>query len=207
MARYTEPKHRIARRYDAKISIFDRNSYNVKNHKQHPAGQHGAASVRKKLSDFGVQLKEQQKLKALYGMLSQKQLVNNYRKASQKKGATADLLCEALECRLDTICSRLFSFSPFAAQQLVSHGHVQVNGKKVNIRSYNVKVGDVISIKPASRELKFVKERVTRDVPGYLEIAEDKLSGKLVTLPNRADIPWPIIPNVDLACEFLSYKS
>ncbi|HEV7737352.1 MAG TPA: 30S ribosomal protein S4, partial [Chlamydiales bacterium] len=127
MARYRGPKNRVARRFAANIFGKARNPLL---HKQHPPGMHGAK--RKKKSDFGMQLEERQKLKAVYGMLSQKQLVNAYRKALKLKGNTAQLLSELLECRLDNVVYRLrFSASIFGAQQLVSHGHIQVDGKKV----------------------------------------------------------------------------
>src|SRR5579862_5742134 len=121
MARYRGPKNRIARRFAANIFGKARNPLL---HKQHPPGQHGAK--RKKKSDYGVQLDERQKLKAIYGMLSQKQLVNAYRKALTTPGNTAHNLLQQLECRLDNIVYRLrLAPSIFAAQQLVSHGHVQ----------------------------------------------------------------------------------
>src|SRR5277367_882835 len=137
MARYRGPKNRVARRFAANIFGKARNPLL---HKQHPPGMHGAK--RKKKSDFGMQLEERQKLKAVYGMLSQKQLVNAYRKALKLKGNTAQLLNELLECRLDNVVYRLrFSASIFGAQQLVSHGHIHVDGKKVDRRSFVVRPG------------------------------------------------------------------
>jgi small subunit ribosomal protein S4 len=203
MARYRGPKNRVARRFAANIFGKARNPLL---HKQHPPGQHGAK--RKKKSDYGVQLEERQKLKAVYGMLSQRQLVNAYRKAVKLKGNTAQLLNELLECRLDNVVYRLrFSSSIFAAQQLVSHGHIHVDGKKVDRRSFVVRPGMTVSLKPASRQIKAVQiaqEYTSRDVPEYLSLEEDKASGKLVSIPQIDQVPHPLPINIPLVCESLS---
>lgn len=206
MARYRGPKNRIARKYGA--NIFGK-ARNPMLHKQHPPGMHGAK--RKKKSDFGVQLDERQKLKAVYGMLSQKQLVNTYRKAARLKGNTAQLFSEMLECRLDNIVYRLrLAPSIFAAQQLVSHGHIQVDGKKVDRRSFLVRPGMVISVKPASRQMKIVvaaQENVNREIPAYLALEGDSFSGKLLVPPQTDQIPLPLPINIPLVCEFISHTS
>ena len=131
MARYTGPKNRIARRFG--VNIFGR-ARNPLLHKASPPGMHGAK--RKKKSDYGLQLDEQQKLKAIYGMLSRSQLVRYYKEAVRSKGNTPEQFIERIECRLDNIVYRL-NLAPtiFSAQQLVSHGHILVNGKKVDRRS------------------------------------------------------------------------
>ena len=166
MARYTGNKNRIARRYG--VNIFGR----VRNpllHKPNPPGVHGAR--RRKKSDYGLQLEEKQKLKAIYGMLSEKQLVAYYKKAVQMVGNTADFFTQMLECRLDNIVYRL-KLAPtiFGAHQLVSHGHILVNGKKVDRRSFQVKPGMVISVKEKSRTMKIIGESInsSRSVPDYL---------------------------------------
>lgn len=206
MARYRGPKNRVARRFAANIFSKARNPML---HKQHPPGMHGAK--RKKKSDFGMQLDERQKLKAVYGMLSQKQLVNTYHKALQHKGNTAQLLSEFLECRLDNIVYRLrFASSIFGAQQLVSHGHIQVDGKKVDRRSFLVRPGMTISIKPASRQIKAIliaQEYTSREVPEYLSLEDDKFSGRLVSPPQIDQVPHPLPINIPLVCEFLSHTS
>jgi len=206
MARYRGPKNRIARRFAANIFSKPRNPML---HKQNPPGMHGAK--RKKKSDFGMQLEERQKLKAMYGMLSQKQLVNTYHKALQQKGNTAQLLSEMLECRLDNVVYRLrFAGSIFGAQQLVSHGHVQVDGKKVDRRSFLVRPGMTVSIKPASRQMKSIiaaQEGTQREVPEYLSLEGDKFAGKLNTSPQIDQIPHPVPINIPLVCEFLSHTS
>lgn len=206
MARYRGPKNRVARRFAANIFGKARNPLL---HKQNPPGMHGAK--RKKKSDFGMQLEERQKLKAVYGMLSQKQLVNAYKKALKLKGNTAQLLNELLECRLDNVVYRLrFANSIFGAQQLVSHGHIQVDGKKVDRRSFVVRPGMVVSIKPASRQMKAIQiaqEYTSRDIPEYLSLEEDKCSGKVVSSPQIDQVPHPLPINIPLVCESLSHSS
>jgi small subunit ribosomal protein S4 len=206
MARYRGPKNRVARRFGANIFGKARNPLL---HKQHPPGMHGAK--RKKKSDYGLQLEERQKLKAVYGLLSQKQLVNAYKKALIHKGNTAHLFIDQLECRLDNMVYRLrFASSIFAAQQLVSHGHIQVDGKKVDRRSFHVRPGMTISLKPKSRQLKAVllaQENTHREIPEYLSLETDRSTGKLVTVPQLDQIPIPIPINIPLVCEFLSHTN
>ena len=206
MTRYRGPKNRIARRFGANIFGKIRNPLL---HKEHPAGMHGAK--RKKKSDFGVQLDERQKLKALYGMLSYKQLVNAYKKAALAKGNTAQLFMERLECRLDNIVYRLrWAPTIFAAQQLVSHGHIQVNGKKVNRRSFLVRPGMALSVKPASRQMKIIvqtQEQIQREIPGYLALEDDKCTGKLLASPHPDQIPFVLPINIPLICDCLAHTS
>lgn len=206
MARYRGPKNRIARKFAA--NIFGK-ARNPMLHKQNPPGMHGAK--RKKKSDFGVQLEERQKLKAVYGMLSQKQLVNAYRKAAERKGNTAHLFMEQLECRLDNVVYRLrLANSIFGAQQLVSHGHIQVDGKKVDRRSFLVRPGMVVSIRPSSRQMKAIlaaQENVNREIPSYISLEGDKFSGKLLAAPEMDQIPLPLPINIPLVCEFISHTS
>src|ERR1700738_670398 len=143
MARYTGSKNRIARRFG--INIFGR-ARNPMLHKPNPPGVHGAR--RRKKSDYGLQLEEKQKLKAIYGMLSEGQLVRYFKEASRMSGNTAQHFAELLECRLDNIVYRLkLAATIFGAQQLVAHGHILVNGKKVDRRSFQVKPGMIISVK------------------------------------------------------------
>ncbi len=206
MARYRGPKNRIARKFAA--NIFGK-ARNPMLHKQNPPGMHGAK--RKKKSDFGVQLEERQKLKAVYGMLSQKQLVNAYRKAAERKGNTAHLFMQQLECRLDNVVYRLrLANSIFGAQQLVSHGHIQVDGKKVDRRSFIVRPGMVVSIRPSSRQMKAIiaaQENVNREIPSYISLEGDKFSGKLLAAPEMDQIPLALPINIPLVCEFISHTS
>ena len=170
---------------------------------------HGAK--RKKKSEYGIQLDERQKLKAVYGMISQKQLVNAYKKALLRKGNTAQLFLEQLECRLDNVVFRLrFASSIFGAQQLVSHGHILVDGKKVDRRSFQVTPGMTVSIKPASRSMKSIQmaqEYTSREVPEYLSLEGDKQSGRLLSSPQTDQVPLPLPINIPLVCEFISHTS
>ena len=206
MARYRGPKNRIARKYGA--NIFGK-ARNPMLHKQNPPGMHGAK--RKKKSDFGIQLDERQKLKAVYGMISQKQLVNAYKKALTKKGHTPTIFIQELECRLDNLVYRLrLAPTIFAAQQLVSHGHVQVDRKKVDRRSFKVKPGMTVSIKESSKKMKPVltaQENLSREVPEYLSLDSNNASGKLESNPELDQIPLPLPINVPLVCEFISHTS
>ncbi len=206
MARYTGPRNRIARRLGA--NIFGR-ARNPLLHKASPPGQHGAK--RKKKSDFGIQLEEQQKLRAVYGLLSRKQLISYYQKALRSPINTVQLFLQHLECRLDTVVYRL-KFAPtiFAAQQLVSHGHILVNGKKVDRRAFNVKPGMEISVKPKSQQIAIVKqamENTSHALPEYLSVDPAKFSGQLLVNPGSDQIPLPLPINVPMVCEFLAYTS
>lgn len=206
MARYTGNKNRIARRFGA--NIFGR-TRNPLLHKPNPPGMHGAR--RRKKSDFGLQLEEKQKLKAIYGMLSEKQLVGYYKKALGQTGNTASLFAEMLECRLDNMVYRLkFGSTIFAAQQLVSHGHVLVNGKKVDRRSFQVRPGMIISIKEKSRKVKAIVEAMdnsNRSVPEYLSIDRDNFSGQLLASPSPEQMPWPLEIHLPEICDFLAHTT
>ncbi len=206
MVRYLSPRNRVARRFG--VNIFGR----VRNpllHKANPPGQHGAR--RRKKSDYGLQLEEKQKLKALYGMITDKQLINYYKEAVRRKGQTATELVYQLECRLDIVVYRLkLAPSIWAAHQLVSHGHIQVNGKKVDRRSFQVQPGMTVSVKEASRNMKLVQDGVNspiRQIPDYLKLDGDKCSGALTALPSMEQIPWPIEIKVPEICDFLAHTT
>jgi len=204
MARHTGPKNRIARRFG--VNIFGK-ARNPLLHKASAPGMHGAK--RKKKSDFGLQLEEQQKLKAVYGMLSQKQMMRYYKEAVGKKGNTSQVFVSRLERRLDNIVYRL-KLAPtiFAAQQLVSHGHILVNGKKVDRRSFEVRPGMTISLKPKSQENELFKSAADshgREIPEYLSCDPTKFSGQLVSEPHIEQIPFPLPLNIPMICEHLSH--
>lgn len=206
MARYTGSKNRIARRFGT--NIFGR-ARNPLLHKSNPPGQHGAR--RRKKSDYGVSLEEKQKLKAIYGMLSEKQLVLYYKKALSLKGNTATHFAQMLECRLDNIVYRL-KLAPtiFAAHQLVSHGHILVDGKKVDRRSFQVKPGMVISVREKSRKIKTVGEALEspmKTVPDYLSSDPAHFSGQLLALPLPEQMPWPLEINLPEICDFLAHTT
>lgn len=207
MSRYTGNKNRIARRFGT--NIFGR-ARNPLLHKPNPPGVHGAR--RRKKSDYGLQLEEKQKLKAIYGMLSEKQLVNYFKKAVRKTGATTSQhLAEMLECRLDNIVYRLnFASTIFAAHQLVSHGHILVNGKKVDRRSFQVEPGMTIEVKEKSRKVKAINEALdgsSRAVPEYLTQDRSSFSGKLVSVPQVEQLPWPIEINLHEICDFMAHNN
>lgn len=204
MSRYTGPKNRIARRFG--VNIFGR-LRNPLLHKPNPPGMHGAK--RKKKSDFGLQLDEKQKLKAVYGMLSDKQILRYYQNAALREGNAAHLLLQRLECRLDNIVYKLrFASTIFQAQQLVSHGHIRVDGKKIDIRSFEVKPGMTVSVREKSHTIKGLKETVensARTVPEYLALDEKNLSGQLLSTPEADQITLPLPINIALVCEFLAH--
>jgi small subunit ribosomal protein S4 len=205
MSRFTGAKNRIARRFGT--NIFGR-LRNPLLHKPNPPGQHGAR--RKKKSDYGQQLEEQQKLRASFGMLSKKQLLKYYQTAlKMQQGTTAHNFLELLELRLDIAVFRLkLAHTIFQAQQLVTHGHILVDGKKVDIRSFQVRPGMTISVKEKSQKLNTIKDAVegVREVPSYYSFDPKKLSGQLVTRPELDQIPIVSI-NVPLVCEFLAHTS
>lgn len=204
MARYLGPKNRLARREGIDLGLKTPGSKShaqlLKRIKITP-GVHGQKRKRK-LSDYGVQLREKQKVKRIYGIL-ERQFRRYYEKAAKQKGATGETLLQLLESRLDNIVYRLgLTYSRAQSRQLTSHGHVLVNGKKVNIPSYSVKVGDVVSLKDKANNFIFVKEASGEDIklPEWLE--RKALVGKLVRLPEREEIASEI--NEQAIVEFYS---
>lgn len=208
MARYRGPKNRIARRFGT--NLFGR-ARNPLLRKANPPGQHGAR--RRKKSDFGLQLDEKQKLKACYGMLMEKQLIKMFKESLQQEGNTAQIFMQRLECRLDNIVYRLrFARTIFGAQQLVSHGHILVDGKRVDRRSFFVRPGMEISIQEKSRKVKAIVEALetsAQAVPDYLELDKDHFKGKLLAAPDleqiEGQLPLPI--NIPVVCEFISHQT
>ena len=206
MSRYIGSKNRIARRFG--VNIFGR-TRNPLLHKPNPPGVHGAR--RRKKSDYGLQLEEKQKLKAIYGMLSEKQLVRYYKEAIRLEGSTAQHFAERLECRLDNVVYRLkFANTIFGAHQLVAHGHILVDGKKVDRRSFQVRPGMVISIKEGSRQMKAINaslDNPQHTVPEYLTLNRDQFSGQLMSKPLAEQMPWPIEINLPVICDFLVHST
>lgn len=206
MARYRGPKNRIARKYG--VNIFGR-ARNPLIHKPNPPGMHGPK--RKKKSDYGMQLEEKQKLRAVYGMITNKQLLNAFKRATKKEGNTAHILAQSLECRLDNIVFRLrFAGTIFAAQQLISHGHILVDGKKVDRRSFQVKPGMVISLKEKIRNtegVKLAQANEAKEIPEYLSLEKDRSTGKLEVMPEMDQISMPLPINIPLVCEFLAHTT
>ena len=205
MARYRGAKNRIARRLG--VNVFGR-AKNPLLHKSHPPGMHGAK--RKKKSDYGLQLEEKQKLKAAFGMISEAQLRRYFEHAASRHGNTPELLMQRLECRLDTVVYRLrLAPTIFAAQQLVSHGHIRVDGKRVDIRSFEVRPGMEISIKEKSKQCKLIVNSIknsNKSLPEYLELNEGAMVGKLLSLPSMGSIPLPLEIDVPMVCDFIARK-
>ena len=195
MARYTDPSCRLCRREGQKLFLKGERCYSTKcsmEKRSFPPGQHGQG--RKKVSEYGLQLREKQKAKRFYG-LQEAQFRNTFDKASRKTGITGENLLIMLETRLDNVVFRLgFASSRKEDRQLVTHGHFQVNGKKVDIPSYTVSVGDVIKIKEKSTnspKFKEIKE-MSITVPAWVSVDVEKLEGKIVAMPVRDDIDTPI---------------
>jgi len=204
MTKRIAAKHKIDRRLGQ--NIWGRPKSPV-NHREYGPGQHGQRR-KGKLSDFGVQLRAKQKLKGYYGDLSEKQFKNIYYEAIRRSGDTSEHLIGLLESRLDAIVYRAkFVPTVFAARQFVNHGHVRVNGKRVNIGSYRCKPGDVISVKDSSRQLAIVLEAVQlpeRDVPDYVEADHSKMTATFVRTPGVAEVPYPVHMEPHLVVEFYS---
>ncbi len=197
MARYVESVCRLCRRENLKMYLKGDRCYSDKcaiERRPYPPGQHGQA--RHKFSEYGVQLREKQKVKRMYGLL-EKQFRGYYVKAARKKGKTGDNLLQILEQRLDNVVFRLgFSDTRAEARQLVRHGHVRVGGRKVNIPSYQVKPGMGISIREKSQKNLRVNAALEaverRGIPGWLELDKGNFAGKIVSAPAREDITMPI---------------
>ncbi|BAX79525.1 MAG: 30S ribosomal protein S4 [Labilibaculum antarcticum] len=188
MARYIGPKSRIARKFGEAIFGPDKAFEN----KNYPPGQHGNSRRRKKMSEYGVQLKEKQKAKYTYGVL-EKQFSNLFEKAARSKGITGEVLLQLLECRLDNVIFRLgVAPTRSAARQLVSHKHVTVNGQVCNIPSLSVKSGDIIGIREKSKSLEVITDSLSTaryNQSSWLEWDQTSLSGKFLNTPERTEIP------------------
>ena len=204
MTKRMEAKHKIDRRIGE--NLWGRPKSPLGKRESRP-GQHGAARTGK-LSDFGQQLRAKQKLKGYYGNIGERHFRRIYGEASRMKGSTSEHLIGLLERRLDAVVYRAkFAPTVFAARQFVSHGHVTVNGRRVNISSYRCKVGDVVEVKEKSRQLVTVIESVKsaeRDVPEYIEADHAKMSAKLVRVPGLTDVPFPVQMEPQLVVEFYS---
>ncbi len=204
MAKREQAKYKIDRRMGE--NIWGRPKSPV-NRRDYGPGQHGQRR-KGKLSDFGLQLRAKQKLKGYYGNISEKQFRRIYGEAVRLKGDTSENLIGLLERRLDALIYRAkFVPTVFAARQFVNHGHVTVNGKKVNIPSYRCKVGDVVAVKESSKQLIMVIEATgltEREVPEYVEADHNKLAASLVRIPTLSDVPYPVMMEPNLVVEFYS---
>lgn len=199
MARYTGPIWKKSRRFGISITGTGKEL----NKRPYAPGQHGP-NQRKKMSEYGLQLNEKQKLRYMYGM-NEKQFARLFERAGKMEGVHGENFLTLLECRLDNLVYRIgFARTRRAARQLVSHGHVTVNGKKVDIPSYHVRLGEVIGLRERSRDLQIVKEALDENVfrPEYLSFDENKLEATFTRLPERSELPQEI--DEKLIVEFYS---
>ena len=196
-------KKKATRRYGANIWGDANASFNKR---ETAPGQHGAR--KKKMTDYGEQLYAKQKLKSSYGNISEKQFAKYYAEAIRRRGDAAENLIGILESRLDNLVYKAkFASTIFAARQFVNHGHVLVNGKKVNIPSYMLKAGDVIEVREKSKQLPIViaaVESTVRDVPGYIEVDSKKLTAKYTFVPKFDDVPYGAVMEPNLVIEYYS---
>ena len=202
MTKRTSAKYKIDRRMGE--NIWGRAKSPV-NKREYGPGQHGQRR-KNKLSDFGTQLRAKQKLKGYYGDLTEKQFRKIYGEAERVRGDTGEMLIGLLERRLDAVVYRAKLVPTiFAARQFVNHGHVTVNGKRVNIASYRVKEGDVVEVREKSRQLAIVIEALAsaeRDIPDYLEVDTNKKVVKFVRTPGLGDVPYPVKMEPNLIVEY-----
>ena len=196
-------KYKIDRRLG--LNLWGRGKSPV-NKREYGPGQHGQR--RRKPTDFGTQLMAKQKLKGYYANISERQFRRYYAEASRRVGDTGENLIGLLESRLDAAVYRLkFVPTPFAARQLVNHGHVKVNGRRVNIASFMLKAGDVIEIREASKQMALILEAVEsgeRDVPDYFDVDHTAMRGTFIRMPKLADVPYPVSMEPNLVVEFYS---
>jgi small subunit ribosomal protein S4 len=203
MTKRLESKYKLNRRLGE--NLWGRPKSPV-NRRDYRPGQHGER--RRKPSDFGIQLAAKQKLKGYYGNITEKQFRNIYAEAVRRRGDNSQNLIALLERRLDAVVYRMkFVPTVFASRQFVNHGHVFVNGRRVNIPSYRVKEGDVIEVKEKSKSLAVVLEAIDlteRDVPDYMEVDHKRVRGTFIRTPEFADVPYPVQMEPHLVIEFYS---
>ena len=204
MTKRLASKHKADRRLKVNLWGRPKSPFNSRNY---PPGQHGKAR-KGKISDYGSQLEAKQKLKFYYGNMNERQFRNVYRKAIKKKGNTTENLVGFLERRLDTVIYRAkFAITVFSARQLINHGHIKVNGKKVNIPSYSVSEKDTIELKDKSKELVVIAGALInkeREVPDYIQMDEKNKTAKFLRVPKFSEVPYPIIMEPSLVIEYYS---
>tara|TARA_B100001996_G_scaffold114531_1_gene86681 strand:- start:16 stop:633 length:618 start_codon:yes stop_codon:yes gene_type:complete len=204
MTKRLKSKHKVDRRL--KVNLWGRPKSPF-NSRAYPPGQHGQ-SRSSKPSDFGVQLQAKQKLKSYYGNMNERQFRNLYKKAIMSKGNTAENLIGLLERRLDAVVYRSkFANTIFSSRQLINHGHVKVNGKKVNISSYQVKEEDAIEIRDKSKKLSIIDIAMAskeRETPEYIQVDEKNKKVKFVRIPKFEEVPYPVVMEPNLVVEYYS---
>ena len=202
----------MSKRHSAKYKLDRRMGENIwgrpkspVNQRSYGPGQHGQRR-KQKTSDFGLQLRAKQKLKGYYGNLTEKQFSRTYQEAARRKGNTGETLIGLLEARLDAVVYRAkFVPTVFAARQFVNHGHVTVNGKRVNIASDRVKIDDVVQVRERSRNMALVLEALQsgeRDTPDYIEVDAKAMSARFIRTPELSEVPYPVKMEPNLVVEF-----
>jgi len=204
MTKRLKSKHKVDRRLKVNLWGRPKSPFNSRNT---PPGQHGNKR-HSRPSDYGIQLQAKQRLKSYYGNMNERQFRNCYRKAIKKRGDTVENLVGLLEKRLDIIVYRAkFALTIFSSRQLINHGHIKVNGKKVNIPSYLLKEEDTIELKEKSKQLATVDVSLAskeRDIPEYLELDEKQKKIKFVRTPKFAEVPYPVLMEPNLVIEYYS---
>jgi small subunit ribosomal protein S4 len=205
MTKIVQAKYKASRRLNVSIWGDEKDAFLKKNYKP---GQHGQQSRAAKSSDFGLHLRAKQRLKNHYGRINETQFKNTFKKAYKMRGNTAEQFVGLLESRLDAVVYRMnFASSIFGARQLVSHKHIRVNGKTVNIPSYILKEGDEIELKASSKEIPNIIESTTkllRKIPPYISFEQSLFKGKFIKKPEISEVPYPFEVEVHLVVEFYS---
>ena len=205
MTKRLASKHKVDRRLKVNLWGRPKSPFNTRNY---PPGQHGKSTKRRKTSDYGTQLEAKQKLKFYYGNMNERQFRNVFRKALKKKGNTTENFIGFLERRLDMVIYRAkFATTVFSARQLINHGHIKVNGKKVNISSCLVSEKDTIELKDKSKKLIVIAGALgnkEREIPDYIQMDEKNKIAKLIRIPKFSEVPYPTIMEPNLVVEYYS---
>ena len=205
MTKRLASKHKVDRRLKVNLWGRPKSPFNTRNY---PPGQHGKSTKKRKTSDYGTQLEAKQKLKFYYGNMNERQFRNVFRKALRKKGNTTENFIGFLERRLDMVIYRAkFATTVFSARQLINHGHIKVNGKKVNISSCLVSEKDTIELKDKSKELIVIVGALVnkeREIPDYIQMDEKNKIAKLIRIPKFSEVPYPTIMEPNLVVEYYS---
>ena len=205
MTKRLASKHKVDRRLKVNLWGRPKSPFNTRNY---PPGQHGKSAKRGKTSDYGTQLEAKQRLKFYYGNMNERQFRNVFRKALRKKGNTTENFIGFLERRLDMVIYRAkFATTVFSARQLINHGHIKVNGKKVNVSSCLVSEKDTIELKDKSKELIVIAGALVnkeREIPDYIQMDEKNKIAKLIRVPKFSEVPYPTIMEPNLVVEYYS---
>jgi small subunit ribosomal protein S4 len=204
MTKRLKSKHKVDRRLKANLWGRPKSPFNSR---AYPPGQHGQ-NKRGKPTDYGIQLQAKQKLKSYYGNINERQFRNIYRNALAKRGDTTENLIALLESRLDTVVYRAkLAITVFSARQMINHGHIIVNKKRVNISSYLVNDTDLIEVREKSKKLTFIDgalQSKEREVPEYIESDNKNKTAKLIRVPKFSEVPYPVIMEPSLVIEYYS---